>query len=382
MSCEDLFTALGQIRDAINNQQLSISLAGVESRLQGIETAISNQQLNLDTSGVESRLQGIETAIENQQISVDTAGIETKLNALQSIADRIDDLGGDLGLVRDEITGLSQNISLTLSDPQGNFIATLTGIKTELFNIDEVAERMLVYEGTKTDFFGQTMTTQAQELRNIAQQILDKNLSVVVNIPLGIGPSEDISIPSEGGILPSDDDACWAAVGYYEMQGSGLEVLSEFWSGAAQWPTGAADYAVNVIRTLLLSYFTKEPFTALEQSLDWWKSFITESNLPNWQQITLEYVQKRDQIICAYYNFVQDHDDGVLFDFYDNELSDTLASILKFSDLTTFAIYAFLDYQGDSSAFWQNFNRYRLNAEDQYSSGYCNDCGGGGGGGE
>lgn len=65
MSCiSDLVTVLGEIRDAILSQQISLDAGELVTAVGAVATAIDNQQLTIDPSGLLPALAGIEEAIE------------------------------------------------------------------------------------------------------------------------------------------------------------------------------------------------------------------------------------------------------------------------------------------------------------------------------
>lgn len=96
MCMDDLLAALTGIKDAIENQELSLDVNALVAAVNGVQTAIEQQEMtvnvDLDLASLVTAINGVQTAIEEQEISIgdltlDLSDIVTVLTTIRSSLD-------------------------------------------------------------------------------------------------------------------------------------------------------------------------------------------------------------------------------------------------------------------------------------------------------
>lgn len=155
MCMDDLLAALTGIKDAIENQELSLDVNALVAAVNGVQTAIEQQEMtvnvDLDLASLVTAINGVQTAIEEQEISIgdltlDLSDIVTVLTTIRSSLDNQTNemvtrlfelrigLSDHLAIINQTLQSLEMGeVNVDLSGLE----AALTAIRTAIENLSE-----------------------------------------------------------------------------------------------------------------------------------------------------------------------------------------------------------------------------------------------------
>lgn len=374
MSCDELFNALGEIRDAISNQKLSINLSGVETRLQGIETS---------TSALTSALtSGLDEIGYNVEMVRSTLG-DIRDN-VQNVANRTDELGTDITSLRDDLANQLLNLSANLNsffsmDGSSGYdyvITVLKSLSETLVNLQVSIEQMRLYEGTKLDFYGQTMTTQSQELRLLTETLAAKVLQVNLSCNGFNSYQGFIDINPDDLNDVDDDERCLNAHAIWEVHKQAVDALAENLSSAQNVvslgtiPFTLASDMMGLLQGIITTGLTRTPIDAFELAFNLLRD-ILDGVVNDWPAVALEFQQTKGDFVGLLYCTSNESLPSAIENYYAT-LNQPLSTILLTIDFGLVSNYILKDILGgDNSTLWEQFHNMKIRLSDGFDDTLC-----------
>jgi hypothetical protein len=171
MCMDDLLLALTGIKEAIENQELTIDVAALVAAVGGVQTAIENQELTLDLDDLQQWLLGIQTAIENQALTLDLGDLQQWLLGIQTAIE-------------------NQALTLNLGDLQ----QWLLGIQTAIENQDL---------GVEVDF--SQLEAVLVEIKNAIENLSEEEMQIINNVCCGgCNNTNNCTCNTEDEVYPPD----------------------------------------------------------------------------------------------------------------------------------------------------------------------------------
>lgn len=366
--CDELVTVLGEIRDAINNQSLTTYLDQLESLLQSVESAISGLSINLDTTPIVNilteQLDGVIDQIDNVQQELVTVSANT-----QNVADRVDDAGTDI-----------VNLASSLAVDLGNLAALLTSTEAgyanaeviaKLVDLDDVLERTLVYMGTQTTFYGQTMTTQTEALHELRDAIQAQQMDFTVIA------REDYSPVDVTGYTPVGvaGEKLLNALTVHKLIHKSLLAFDGTVPDTVLWPSSMRQAIVDNTVELALAFIGRQGFQVVELGARV-ADTATATGIPwSWSAIAAEWLSLEESWMCYIYGLPDPTTEAdmvnkplgfiVAEDTASQALEDAMSLILAFDS----AIYIWNEYLGgDKSRLYSEFYLLREQLRDGFDA--------------
>lgn len=213
---------LQDIVDAINNLapiNTIPQLTAINVTLQDIANRLSNISEKLDSQGASIA----DLIAQQEQQSVDLGGVE---NGLAMLVDNLALIKAAIGYsdysVADAIDANTTKAAVLFGPDE---FAGIPSLRDILFALGVTAEQARAYEGVKLDFYGQTMTSQNEQIREVVRAIASQQTQFTVFTQYNNDGSVIAGPVPE--VVDTSSESCLNAVTMWLLYGKMLRAIDQ-----------------------------------------------------------------------------------------------------------------------------------------------------------